>query len=93
MITISSKLYFQKPIVEGSDVEKFAFYNFTIILYNFQNLFSKLSPELLFNLTRHTTPFIFEKSQQNSTVNLKFTNFKFKSATWLLQNSIIFKPA
>jgi len=77
MITISSKLYFQKPIVEGSDVEKFAFYNFTIILYNFQNLFSKLSSELSFNQVRHTTSFIYAKFQQNLTLNLKLITFKF----------------
>jgi hypothetical protein len=93
MITISSKLYFQKPIVEGSDVEKFAFYNFIIILYNFQNLLSKFSSVSLFNLNRQTTSLIFTSSQRNLQFNLKFINFNFKSATWLLQNSTIFKPA
>jgi hypothetical protein len=76
MITISSKLCFQKPIVEGSDVEKFAFYNFAIILYNFQNLLSKFSSVLLFNQVRHTTSFIFTKTQQKFNFDLKIHSFQ-----------------
>jgi hypothetical protein len=76
MITISSKLYFQKPIVEGSDVEKFASYNFTIILYNFQNLLSKFSPELLFNQARQTTSLIFAKRPAEFTFDLKIRSFQ-----------------
>ena len=76
MITISSKLYFQKPIVEGSDVEKFAFYNLTIILYKLQNLLSKFLSVSLFNLTRHTTSLNFAKFQQNSTFKPKIHQFQ-----------------
>ena len=93
MITISSKLYFQKPIVEGSDVEKFAFYNFIIILYNFQNSLSKFSSVSLFNSLTYDFLYFRKTFQQNPTFKLKSSNFKFKSATWLLQNSVIFKPA